>query len=127
MYEKGQRCEDIDMVAYLAIPVSFIVPLTLSPLYLLLLGRLGVYTANLCASYNQLYHNRRATRVIQPALPLPTSDELATFSSQLKAKVGHILAKVEVLRINLNLVSMTDLLFLYQHTITLHTLKPVVS
>jgi hypothetical protein len=46
------------------------------------------------------------------------------FSSQLKSKVGHLLGKTEDLRINLNI---DDDPIAFDHTLTLHTLKPLVS
>ena len=79
-----------------------IVPLTLSPLCLLLLVRLGVNTVNLCAFYRETERFFAASGV---QLAQPTSGlfhfRRAAFSSQLKAKVGNILAKAAALRAKL--------------------------
>jgi hypothetical protein len=83
-----------------------IVPLTLSPLCLLLLVRLGVYIVNLCAFYS---YRRLTAFFAGSGVQLAQSNRgqfhyrRAAFSSQLKSKVGNILAKDAALRINLNL------------------------
>ena len=87
-----------------------IVPLMLSPLCLLLLVRLGVYTVNLCAFYFYKLIGKETGRFFAASgvqLAQPTSGlfhfRRAAFSPQLKAKVGNLLAKAAALRINLNI------------------------
>jgi hypothetical protein len=87
-----------------------IAPLTLSPLCLLLLVRLGVYTVNLCAFYfYKLIGKLTAFLQLQEFslrnLPVDSSTSAARRSphSQIKFKVGNILAKAAALRIVLNI------------------------
>ncbi len=53
-------------------------------------------------------------------------DHRSAFSSKLKYRVGFILPKTADLRITLN-IDGTPILYLLDHTLTLHTLKPLVS
>ena len=84
-------------------------PPTLSPLCLLLLVRLGVYILNLCAFYSYRLIGKLTAFFAASGVQLTQSNRgqfhyrRAAFSSQLKAKVGCILAKVAALRINLNI------------------------
>jgi hypothetical protein len=81
-----------------------IVPLTLSPLWLVLLVRLGVYIVNLCLFIGKLTDFFTDSGV---HLAQSTSGQFhyrrSEFSSQLKSKVGNILTKVWALHITLNI------------------------
>ena len=86
------------------------IPLAQSPLCLLLLVRLGVYTVNLCAFYFYKLIGKETGRFFAASgvqLAQPTSGlfhfRRAAFSSQLQAKVGITLAKAAALRVNLNI------------------------
>ena len=76
-----------------------IVPLTLSPLCLLLLVLLGVYIANLCVFYFYWLIGKLIAFFAASGVHLAqfTSgyfhSRRAAFFSQLKAKVGHAIAK----------------------------------
>jgi hypothetical protein len=87
---------------YNTVLIIIIVPLRLFPLCLLLV-RLGLYTANLCA----IYFYRETDRFLAASgVQLAQSNfhfRRAAFCSQLKSKVGHILAKAAALRIMVNI------------------------
>ncbi len=87
-----------------------IVPLTLSPLYLLLLVHLGVYIVNLCAFYfYRLIGKLTAFLQLQEfslrkQTPVTSSTSAARLSlPSLKSKVDLALAKVAALCVSLNL------------------------
>jgi hypothetical protein len=75
--------------------LTIIIVLTLSPLCLLLLVRLGQWVSTGCLRCEfvrlVIFQDHRETDSFFP-------DSGDVFSSQIKAKVGHILAKVTVLR-----------------------------
>jgi hypothetical protein len=82
--------------------------LTLSPLCLLLLVRLGGYRVNLCAFYsNWLIGKLTAFLQLQEFSlhnrPVDCSTSAARRSPHVKSKLGSILTKAAALRINLNL------------------------
>ncbi len=83
-------------------------PLLLSPSCLLLPVRLGGYIVNLCAFYfYKLIRNLTAFFQLQEfslrIYPWPVHHRRAAFSSQLKSKIGNILAKAAALRITLKI------------------------
>ncbi len=82
------------------------IPLTLSPVCLLLLVRLGDYIVNLCAFYSY----RKLTAFFAASgvqLAQSTSGQFhcrrTAFSAQLRSKVDNILTKAAALRITLNI------------------------
>ena len=95
----------------IALPRTIIIiPLMVSPLYLLLIVRLGGYIVNLCVfcSYRLIGKltvfcslKSSACAIQQWTLSLPP--RRASFSSQFKSKVVSTLAKAVPLRIKLNL------------------------
>ena len=86
-----------------------IVPRTVSPLCLLLLVRLGVYIMNWCAFYSYRLIGKLTAFFAASGVQLAQSTSgqfhfrRAAFSSQLKSKVGNILAKAAAPRITLNI------------------------
>ena len=85
------------------------IPLTLSPLLLLLLFRLGGYTVNLCVFYFYKIIGKLTVFFTSSGVQVVESDcdqfhlRHTVFSSHLKSKVGNILAKTAALRITLNI------------------------
>jgi hypothetical protein len=90
-----------------------IVPLTLSPLCLLFLVRLGGYIVNLCDFYFYKLSGKLTAFFAASGVQLAESNRgqfhyrRTAFSSQFKSKIGNILAKAAALRINLNIQSHT--------------------
>jgi len=83
-----------------------IVPLRLFPLCLLLLVPLVACTVSLCSFYFCKAHRETDRFFAASRVQLAQSNfhyRRAAFSSQLKSKVGNILAKAAVLRVNLNI------------------------
>ena len=103
------------------------IPLTISPLCLLFLVRLGGYTVNLYSFYFYKTHRETDRFFAASGVQLVESDrdqfhyKLVVFSSQFKSKVDNILFKVPTLRITLNIDGTRP-----DHTLTLHTLKLLV-
>ena len=85
------------------------IPLTLSPLYLLLLVRLGGYTVNLCSFYFYKFIGKLTAFFAASGVQLVQHHcdqfhyRLTVFSSQLKSKIGNILTKSSSLWILLNI------------------------
>jgi len=93
------------------VKIIIIVPLTLSPLCLLLLVRLGGYTVNLCSIY---FYNLIGKLTVSLQLQEFSFHNLTVDSSTstvrrspLKSKVGNILTKATSLRRNLNIKDAT--------------------
>ncbi len=86
------------------------IPLTLSPLCLVLIERLRGYTVNMCDFYFYKLIGKLTVFLWGSGVPIAEHDRVqfhfhrTTFSSKLKSKIGNILSKAEVLRIILNLV-----------------------
>jgi hypothetical protein len=85
-----------------------IVPLTLSPLCLLLLVRLGGYIVNLCVFSSLFLQAHRETDRFLAASGVQLTQTnfhflRTAFSSQLRSTVGNILAKAAALRIVLSI------------------------
>ena len=92
--------------SYNTVLIIIIVPLTLFPSFLLLLVRLGVYTANFVRLLFLQAHRETDRFLAASGVQLAQTNHhfrRAAFSSKLKSKVGHILAKAAALRINLNI------------------------
>ena len=81
-----------------------IVPQTISPFYILLLVRLGVYMVNLCSFYFYRLIGKLTVFFATSGVQIAQSNNqfhyrCTVFSSELKSRVRHILVKTSTLRI----------------------------